>query len=131
MAQYASIADVEARTTRTFTAEEEAVMTALLQDAAALIDATGTKAGADAKRVVSCRMIIRAMGSGEDFGVPIGANQGSMAAGGYTQSWTLGGSGQVGELYLGKAERALLGLANAVGAYSAVQELVPQPEAQP
>ena len=120
---YATVSDVEARTTRVYTTEEESVITSMLDDAAVLIDATGTTAGDDVKLVVSCRMVIRAMGSGDDYGFPIGASQGSMAAGGYTQSWTISG-GQSGELYIGKTERTLLGLGNRLGANNPVGELV-------
>lgn len=121
---YATIADVQARTTRTYSAEEQSVITALLEDAAILIDATGTRAGADAKKAVSCRMVIRAMGDGGSCGVPVGAAQGSMTAGPYTQSWTMG-TGSTGELYLGKADRALLGLSNRIGSYSPTEGMVP------
>mgnify|MGYP007022400899 CR=1 FL=1 len=48
--------------------------------------------------------------------------QGSMAARGYSQSWTLSG-GATGELYLSKMEKQLLGKGNAIGSYSPVQEL--------
>lgn len=109
MAAYATTADVEARTTRSFTAEEEAVMAVLLEDAAVMIDACAPSAAAEAKKTVSCRMVLRAMGDGDGGGIPIGATQGSLTAGPYTQSWTVG-SGSAGELYLGKADRALLGI---------------------
>ena len=119
--QYANITDVEARTTRTFTPEEEAVIQALLQDAAVMIDATGTKADEDAKCVVSCRMVIRAMGDGASL-VPVGATQGSMSGLGYSQSWTFSG-GANGELYLTRAEKSMLGIGNAIGSRSPVEEM--------
>lgn len=121
---YATIDDVLARTTREYSSKEQDVIEFLLEDAAAMIDATGTSAGEDVKLIVSCRMVIRAMGDGSEYGVPIGATQGSMAAGGYTQSWTIS-SGVSGEMYLGKADKALLGLANRIGSYSAVEGMVP------
>ena len=121
---YATIADVEARTTRVYTADEEGIIASLLDDAAVMIDSYNTTAGADAKKVVSCRMVVRAMGDGTEYGVPMGATQGSMAAGGYTQSWTLSG-GATGELYIGKAERQLLGVSNRIGICSPVEGMVP------
>jgi len=122
---YATVADVEARMTRELTTDEEAVCGTLLEDAKVIIDATGTLATADAKKVVSCRMVIRAMGDGS-YGVPMGATQGSQSALGYSQSWTIGSGGTTGELYLAKLERQLLGLGNSIGSYSPTQELVPE-----
>lgn len=119
---YATKADVEARTTQTFDTAEESVITKLLDDAAVIIDAFAPNAAADAKLVVSCRMVLRAVG--DDSGAPLGASQGSMSALGYTQSWTVGNSGAVGELYLSKLEKQLLGKGNAIGSYSPTQELV-------
>lgn len=119
---YASVTDVEARTTRSFSTEEESVVSKLLDDAATIIDAFAPNATADAKLVVSCRMVLRAVG--DDSGVPLGATQGSMSALGYTQSWTVGNSGATGELYLGKLEKQLLGMGNKIGSYSPTQGLV-------
>ena len=125
MAAYASVEDVQARMTRTMTEDEQAVCSVLLDDAGAMIDAIALSASADAKKVVSCRMVIRALGDGTTGGYPIGASQGSMSGLGYSQSWTVSG-GSTGELYIGKADRQLLGLSNSIGSYSPVQELVPQ-----
>lgn len=131
MAAYATVEDVQNRMLYTMSEDQEAVCSVLLEDAAVLIDAAAPSASADAKKVVSCRMVVRAIGDGgEGSGtVPMGATQGSMSALGYSQSWTLGSNGSTGELYLGKTERLLLGLGNKVGSYSPVQELAPQPEA--
>lgn len=118
---YATVADVQARMKRTMTQEEQALCGTLLDDAAVMIDATGTSAGDAAKLTVSCRMVVRAMGDGSD-GVPMGATQGSMSALGYSQSWTISSGGSVGELYLSKADKAMLGVSNAIGSYSPVQE---------
>ena len=118
---YATVADVQARMKRTMTQEEQALCGTLLDDAAVMIDATGTSAGDAAKLTVSCRMVVRAMGDGSD-GVPMGATQGSMSALGYSQSWTISSGGSVGELYLSKADKAMLGASNAIGSYSPVQE---------
>ena len=120
---YATVSDIEARTTHTYTTDEESVISQLLDDAAVLIDIYNANATDAAKKIVSCRMVIRAVGDGDDV-MPLGATQGSMAAGGYSQSWTVpGGSG---ELYISKEEKKLLGCGNAIGSYSPVQELVPE-----
>ena len=99
-------------------------------DSAVIIDATAPNASAAAKKVVSCRMVLRTVGAEAQTGVPVGATQGSMTALGYTQSWTISGGGSSGELYLSKADRRILGCGNAIGSYSPVQELVPPPPAE-
>jgi hypothetical protein len=121
---YATYSDVQARMNRTLSTSEQSICATLLDDAAVIIDATGTLATADVKKVVSCRMVIRALGDGET-GVPVGATQGSMSGLGYSQSWTIS-SGSTGELYLSKLDKQLLGLGNQIGSYSPTQELVPQ-----
>lgn len=123
---YATVEDVQARMVRDMTADEQAVCSTLLGDAAVLIDAYNVNASDDAKQVVSCRMVIRALGDGESSGVPMGATQGSQSGLGYSQSWTIATGGSVGELYLGKTEKTLLGVGNKIGSYSPTQELVPQ-----
>jgi hypothetical protein len=105
--------------------DEQAVCANLLDDAAAIIDAYNVNATADAKKVVSCRMVLRALGDGTDAGIPTGATQGSMSALGYSQSWTIG-SGSAGELYIGKLEKKLLGVGDHIGSYSPIEELVPE-----
>lgn len=121
---YATVEDVQARMTRDLSADEQAVCSSLLDDAAVLIDSFNANATADVKKVVSCRMVIRAIGDGESGGVPMGATQGSQSGLGYSQSWTIGTGGSVGELYLGKLEKQLLGVSNKIGSYSPVEELV-------
>ena len=104
-------------------ADEQALCTTLLGDAGVMIDATKTTAGNETKKIVSCRMVIRALGSGNDTDIPIGATQGSMSGLGYTQSWTMGTGTSVGELYISSAERKTLGVGNKIGSYSPIQEL--------
>lgn len=120
---YATVADVQARMTRELTADEETVAAVLLDDAGLMIDAAAPNASGAAKATVSCRIVIRALGDGGVIGVPMGATQGSMSGLGYSQSWTIGSGGSVGELYLSKSDKALLGCGNSVGSYSPVQEL--------
>lgn len=120
---YASVQDVQARTSQVYSPAEQDTIETLLQDAAAMIDAYRADAAAEMKKIVSCRMVIRAMGGDAVSSLPLGATQGSMTAGPYTQSWTLSG-GALGELYLGKTERAMLGGGNRIGSYSPVEGLV-------
>ena len=86
---YASVKLVEAGF-RTLTTDEKSVCEALLEEAGVIIDAYNADAPEDAKAVVSCRIIRRALGA-SSASVPIGATQGSMTAGPYTQSWTMSG----------------------------------------
>lgn len=119
---YATVADVQARMTRTMSADEQTMCATLLDDAAIIIDSFNVSATEDAKKIVSCRMVIRQMGDGDDAGVPIGATQGSMSGLGYSQSWTLS-NGSTGEMYLSKMDKQLLGYGNKIGSYSPVEEL--------
>ena len=122
---YATYEDVQARMSRTMTESEQAICTTLLDDAAVIIDSYGSLASDDVKKVVSCRMVIRAIGDGESGGVPIGATQGSMSGLGYSQSWTIS-AGSVGELYLSKLDKKMLGIGNSIGSRSPIEDLVPK-----
>lgn len=122
---YATYQDVQDRMTRTLSSSEQTLCTTLLGDAAVMIDATKTKADNNTKKIVSCRMVIRAIGSDSD--IPIGATQGSMSGLGYSQSWTMGSGTSAGELYISSAEKKMLGLGNQIGSYSPVQELAEVP----
>ncbi len=117
---YATYEDVQARMLRQMSDKECCVCGMLLDDAAALIDSTSAKVSDAVKLTVSCRMVIRALGDGTDSGVPTGATQGSVSALGYSQSWTIS-SGSVGQLYLDKTDRKLLGLGNAIGSRSPIE----------
>ena len=118
---YATVSDVQARMTRELSASEQSVCSALLGDAGAIIDAFSVSANVDAKKAVSCRMVIRAIGADND--IPLGATQGSMSGLGYSQSWTIGTGGSVGELYLTKTDKLMLSAGNKIGSYSPVEEL--------
>ena len=130
MAAYATVSDVQARMTRTMSSDEQTMCATLLDDAAVVIDAYNVNALADAKKIVSCNMVIRKLGDGEDSGIPIGATQGSMSGLGYSQSWTMSGGGSTGEMFLAKIDKKLLGVSNKIGSYSPVEELVPCVELQ-
>lgn len=125
---YASINDIQARLKRSpLSVAELRVCEALLEDASVIVDAAAPNADENAKKIVVCRMVIRSMGS-DEIAVPIGASQGSMSALGYSQSWTMSSSGSVGELYLSKQDKKLLGCGNIIGSYSPIQELAPEVE---
>lgn len=121
MTVYAEIEQVE-QGFRQLTEEEQMRCEALLEEAAVLIDAVAKNASAEAKQVVSCRIVRRSLGDNTDTSVPIGATQGSMSALGYSQSWTIT-NGSVGELYLGKTDRILLGLGNKIGCSNPYSEV--------
>lgn len=127
---YATTSDVQARMLRTMSESETSLCSTLLDDAAALIDSYDTSATDDVKKIVSCRMVVRALGDGQTSGVPIGATQGSMSALGYSQSWTMGSGGATGDLYLSKSDRQLLGILGKIGSYSPVEELAPAEETE-
>lgn len=120
---YATINDIEGRMTRTLSSDERRVCENLLEDVAVLIDALNANASAEAKKIVSCNAVIRAIGNG-DSDIPIGATQGSMSALGYSQSWTVGSGGSVSEIYLSRTDKKLLGAGRSIGSYSPIEELV-------
>lgn len=105
---YATVSDVEARW-RDLDQREEARAAVLLDDAAAMLDklvsVTGDAEQAAILKMVSCDMVIRAMGATQ-----AGLSQSSMTAGPYTQSWTY--SNPSGDMYLTKTERKLLGISS-------------------
>lgn len=110
---YATVQDIEARIT--LSEDRKAKCAELLDDAAIIIDSYNKDAEASVKKLVSCRMVIRAIGN-DDSQIPIGASQGSMSALGYVQSWTMSTSGATGELYLAKLDKKLLGVGDRIGA---------------
>ena len=119
---YATYTDVQDRMNRTLSPSEQNVCTTLLDDAAIIIDQFNEAASDDVKKVVSCRMVMRALGDGETS-IPMGATQGSQSGLGYSESWTMG-SGSNGELYLGKLEKELLGSQDKIGSYSPLESMV-------
>lgn len=119
---YATVADIQARMSRTLSQSEQDIASNLLDDTAVLIDAYNVNANAGAKKIVSCRVVMRALGTGDELGVPMGATQGSMSGLGYSQSWTIS-SGSVGELYLNKTDKKLLGCGNNIGSYSPLEDM--------
>lgn len=120
---YATIEDVEAGY-RELNTDEQNMCAQLLDESALIIDAYNADAKTDNKNLVSCRMVRRALAAAEDgMNVPMGATQGSMSALGYSQSWTMS-NGSVGELYMEKLEKKLLGVGNRIGSHSPLQDMV-------
>lgn len=114
---YASIDDVRSRTTLEV---NETICEALLEDASIIIDSFNDDADEEIKCMVACRMVLRALPN-EDASFPIGANQGTISALGYSQTWTMSNSGTVGELYLTKQEKKLLGGDSFIGSHSPLE----------
>ena len=126
---YATVADVQARMTNTMSQDQQDICSNLLDDAAVIIDAYNANAETANKKLVSVRMVIRAMEV--DEGIPIGATQGSMSALGYSQSWATGSGSSVGELYLAKLDKKLLGVGDLIGASNPLAILCPPTEVTP
>lgn len=118
---YATVSDVQARMTTTMTEAQQSVCAMLLDDAAIIIDDFNINATTDNKKVVSVRMVQRAINADPD--IPVGSTQGSMSALGYSQSWTMGTNTSVGELYLNKLEKQMLGKGNRLGCKSVLEDM--------
>lgn len=118
---YATVADVQARMTTTMDETQQNVCGNLLDDAAIIIDAYNINADTDKKKLVSIRMVQRAINVDAD--IPLGATQGSMSAMGYSQSWTMGTNTSAGELYLSKLEKEILGGSNKLGCKSILENM--------
>lgn len=116
---YATVQDVQDRMNVTMTETQQNICSNLLDDAAIIIDDFNISASTDNKKIVSIRMVQRALNVDSD--VPLGATQGSMSALGYSQSWTMGQNASVGELYLNKLEKQMLGKGNQIGCTSVLE----------
>ena len=112
---YADFGDLQKRTGKDLSEKKE-ICEALLSDAAVIIDTYGLYASPEAKEIVSCNMVLRAISAGDDTMTPLGATQGTVSALGYSQTWTVSGGGSVGELYLTKVEKRMLGCNSKIGA---------------
>lgn len=125
--RYATVEDVEAGF-RMLEDSEKTLCEALLDEAGIVIDAYKQDASEEHKRLVSCRMVRRQLDAGSGAAqnavtFPMGASQGSASALGYSQTWTMSG-GSVGELYLSKLEKKLLGVGDKIGASSPLEGMV-------
>lgn len=124
--RYATVEDVEAGF-RPLSEDEKTLCDELLDEAGVVIEAYNKSASEERKRLVSCRMVRRQLDAGPGAAqnavtFPMGASQGSASALGYSQTWTMSG-GSVGELYLSKLEKKLLGVGDKIGARSPVEDL--------
>lgn len=120
---YATLEDIESGF-RTLTTEEETACTALLEEAAIIIDSMARNAPVDAKKVVSCRMIRRVIAGMSSQSVPMGAIQGTVSAGPYSQTWNYGSGASSGELYLSKTDKLMLGIGDKLGSRSPLEQFV-------
>lgn len=125
--RYATVEDVEAGF-RPLEDSEKTLCDALLDEAGIVIDAYNKDADVERKRLVSCRMVRRQLDAGPGaaqnaVAFPMGASQGSASALGYSQTWSMTG-GSVGELYLSKLEKQMLGVGNKIGACSPLEGMV-------
>lgn len=120
---YATYSDVATRMGVTFSPIEQGVCTSLLDRAALMIDSFAVAASKSEaiKKEVSVNMVSRVMGT-SDQDIPIGATQGSMSGLGYAQSWTVS-NGATGELYFNKDDKRLLGIGNAIGSHSPLEDM--------
>lgn len=108
---YADVSDIEARW-RALDADEAERAAVLLEDASAMLAArvdvdASDQAQAAALKMVACSMVIRVMGAGGAGGA-YGATSASMTGGPYSQTWTY--EAPVGDMYITKSERAMLGI---------------------
>lgn len=110
---YATVEDIEIGS-GTFDESQRAAAEQFLEDAAVIIDHINPDASDEIKKLVSCRMVKRAVSDAGNAAFPIGATQGSVSALSYTQSWT--NANGYGELYLTRFEKGLLGSGNKIGA---------------
>lgn len=99
---------------RTLSTDEAEKCNALIIEASAMVDALAPNASHERKLLVVCRMVRRVLGGSIDA-VPMGTSQGTVSALGYSQTWSLGAGGSLGELYVGKSDKMLLGLSNKIG----------------
>lgn len=113
---YATVADLEARLGRTLMGDERAQASVLLEDAAAMltalvspIDPEDPVQAANLK-TVNCAMVARVILSGANGAY--GVTDSTATMGPFSQH--LAFSNPTGDLYISKAERALLGIGRAV-----------------
>ena len=110
---FATVADLEARW-RALTPEEQALAAVLLDDAAVKLSAweiDGDEKQAAKLKIVSCDMVKRAMKAGESEMADVEEMTATMGPFGRTLRF----SSQVGELYVTKQEKKLLGGGSCAG----------------
>lgn len=126
---YATIEDIE-KGYKDLDADERTRAEELLDRVAIIIDSLAAEnVSDDAKKLVSCNMVTRAIASlSGGNGIPIGVSQGTQTGLGYTSSYTFG-SGSSGELYLTKMDKRLLHCGNRIGSHSPIEDLTEEANA--
>ena len=113
--RYATVEEVEAGF-RELNDSEKSLCGTLLDEAGIVIDAYSQDAPFER------RQLDAGTGGQNAAMFPLGASQASASALGYQQSWTVSGGG-VGELYLSKLEKNLLGVGDKIGAHSPLEDM--------
>lgn len=119
MKLYVTVEEIE-NGYRKLSEDESRLCNDLIAEASTLIDAYAMSANEEVKKIVAKRMIRRAIASSGAGTVPFGSNGGTVSAMGYSQSFTM--SGSVGEVYLSRAEKNMLGAKARIGFASALVE---------
>lgn len=119
MKQYVTVEEIE-NGYRKLSDDESRLCTDLIAEASTLIDAYALSADEGIKKIVAKRMIRRAIASSGAGTVPFGSNGGTVSAMGYSQSFTM--TGTVGEVYLSRAEKNMLGSKARIGFSSSLEE---------
>ena len=130
---FATVADLEARMGRELTSDEEAQASVLLDDAAAMLTALigfidpDDAIQAQNLKQVSCSMVKRSMMSGTSGA--FGVDEATATMGPFSQRVQY--ANPAGDLYVSKAERAILGIGKAMvgGIRAKVRPLVVYPNA--
>jgi phosphoglucomutase len=110
MARYAEVTDVAARFARELSADEQARAETLIESASVYIEALARTDDEAALREVCVNLVVRAMGASEDT---YGATSMTTAAGPYSETRTY--SSPVGDFYLTRLDRRLLGMGGSIG----------------
>lgn len=110
--RYAEVSDLNARLETPLTAKEQKRAETLLSDASALISAyVGPDVGEGMEerlRIVCCNVVLRSLAaSGSDM---LGVTQSTVSADIYSQTYTF--SNPTGDMFLTKADKKLLGVAD-------------------
>lgn len=122
MNQYISKDDFE-KNFRSLSSEEEKQFDEIAKEASALIDSYAPNADEERKIIVCMRVVRRALSNMQSDMIPMGATGGTYSALGYSQSFQLSG-GTIGEIYLGKTEKKMLGVSDQIGMSSPLEAII-------
>lgn len=121
MNQYISKDDFE-KNFRSLSDEEGKQFDEIAKEASALIDSYAPNADEERKIIVCMRVVRRALSNMQSDMIPMGATGGTYSALGYSQSFQLSG-GTIGEIYLGKTEKKMLGVSDKIGMSSVLENM--------